>query len=157
LGLFVPKAAVVLLYFMIYRAVDDARKLNRMISRTTINATSSHNIVSVISTSAHTDGDSSKGSSNKVQATERESFPWSLLVVLMLNFVSCAPWIVLIGAPELLYRGVKSEFYIALDLVYSTLLVATAANPLAYLITTRVVRKKTIQCFKNCFCFSAAK
>ena len=157
LGLLVPKIAVVALYSVIYKVVDEARKLNRMISRTTINATSnhSHKINGHSDTpetpvSIHTGETPSKRSSME-PVTERETIPWSLIVILLLNLVSCAPWIALVGAPELLYRDTKSEYYLILDVAYSSLLIATAANPLAYLITTRVVRKKTVQCFRNCF------
>ena len=139
LGLFAPKVAVVVLYMMIYKVVDQAKKSNRMISLTTLNASGSRNTTS----------ESAEISSRDDR--ERMTVPWSLLVVLVLNFVSCFPWVVLIGAPEVLYSRKRSEHYLVFDLAYACLLVATAANPLAYLITTRVVRKKTVQCFKNCF------
>lgn len=141
LGLFAPKLAVMVLYMMIYKVVEQAKKSNRMLSLTTLNASGSRTTQS-----------ESKDTSSR-DDRERMTVPWSLLVVFVLNFVSCFPWIVLIGAPELLYSRIQSEHYMVFDFAYTSLLVATAANPLAYLITTRVVRKKTVQCFRNGFTY----
>lgn len=143
MGLLFPKMAVVFLYVMIYRIVGEARRTSKMLSSSCL--TTSQNKESTDSPAVP-----SKRSSTQ-SAKERESIPISLLIVVILNVASTLPWIALIGFPELLYRDKKSEYYLILDIAYATLLVATAVNPLAYLITTRVVRKKTMQCFQKMF------
>ena len=150
LGLLLPKIAVVVLYYVIYSVVKKARIRNKSLSSTT-NSITYNKLVTNDGTSSKTLGSSK--TEEKAAKTEREAFPWSIIVIMLLNVVSAVPWIVLIGAPELLYKNRTSETYLILDVMYASLLVATAVSPLAYLITTKVVRDRTVQCLRNACCF----
>ena len=149
-GLLAPKVAVAIMYYIIYGIIRKAREVNRQLStRSTI--PSKKTDTKTLATSSSSESEDTESAKEKRMRTERESFPWSIVVILLLNIVSAVPWVVLVGAPELVYKKRDTKTFFILDILYSLLLIATAASPIAYLLTTKVVRDTTLNTLRKCF------
>ena len=147
-GLVAPKLAVTIMYCIIYGIVKKAREVNRALS------TKSTLLSKTLETeplTSETKSEPKAAAKDRKVKTERESFPWSIVVILLLNIASAIPWVILISAPELIYKKRDSRTFFLIDILYSVLLIATAASPIAYLLTTKVVRDTTFSTLKSCF------
>ena len=126
-GLVLPKVAVICMYCLIYKIIKKARATNRALS-------------TALSDAAEPMTEGKRSDKEKKMKSERESFPWSIIIILALNVASAIPWLVLVGAPELFYRRGSSLITLYIDILYSTLLLAMASSPISYLFTTKAVR-----------------
>ena len=150
-GLIAPKVAVAVMYNIIYKIIRNARESHKALSTkpTSLSKTSEKEHLN-----SSLESDNRVVTTEKKIKTERESFPWSIVVILLLNIASAIPWVILISAPELIYKERDSRTFFLLDILYSILLIATAASPIAYLLTTKVVRDTTFKTLRKCFrCF----
>ena len=141
-GLVLPKVAVTVMYCLIYRIIKRARESKKALSTNSM------------SLSSKSDAESTRRKSydkEKKMNKERESFPWSLVVVLLLNVTSAIPWVTLVGAPELFYQQEHTAAKVVIDVLYSILLLAMTSSPIAYLLTTRVVRDSLLSSVRRCF------
>ena len=134
-GLIAPALLVAAMYCAIFRIIKKAREAKAAL--TTSSSSSSKNSKMVPESNQKTSTD------EKRLKKEREPFPWSILVVSFLNTISAIPWVILTGAPGLIYKKRDANTFFLLDLLYSLLLIATAASPIAYLLTTKVIRETT--------------
>ena len=149
-GLVAPEVSVAIMYCVIFGIIKKAREVNRALSTKSSSLSKKSEMESLTSSSEP----GRKISTNERRMkTERESFPWSIVVILSLNVISAIPWVVLLGAPELIYKKRDAKTFFLLDILYSLLLIATAASPIAYLLTTKVVRETTYDSFRKCFRF----
>ena len=144
-GLVAPELLVTAMYFVIFGIIKKARQINRALTTKSSSLSKKSEMESESSQKISAEGERIK--------TERESFPWSILVILSLNIISAIPWVILNGAPELIYKKRDAKTFFLLDILYSLLLIATAASPIAYLLTTKVVRETTYESLKKCFRF----
>ena len=147
-GLVAPKLAVAVMYCIIYGIVKEAREVNRALSTKSTSLSKKSETEPLTSSS---ESEPIAAAKDRKVKTERESFPWSIVVILLLNIASAIPWVILISAPELIYKKRDSRTFFLIDILYSVLLIATAASPMAYLLTTKVVRDTTFSTLKNCF------
>ena len=147
-GLVAPKVSVAVMYCVIYRIVKRAREANRALSTLSTSLSRGQENESL---TASSESDLKHSTSERRVKTERESIPWSIVVILSLNIISAIPWVILIGAPELIYKKRDSNTFFLLDILYSLLLIATTASPIAYLMTTKVVRETAYQSLRKCY------
>lgn len=88
------------------------------------------------------------------RGAERDKVPWSILTILACNLVSLAPWLFLAPNTRYLFRAAWSV--LLMDLAYSSMYLATALGPLAYLVMTRSVRVRAWDTLKSC-CMACRK
>jgi hypothetical protein len=148
-GLVAPTVAVAVMYCMIYRIIRKARKVHRTLSNSTTATSLSKTTESETQNSKSVTEKKTSAKERKLK-TERESFPWSIVVILLLNIVSAIPWVILLSFPELIYKKRDSKTFFLLDILYSLLLISTAVSPLAYLLTTKIVRDTMLDAFRSC-------
>ena len=141
-GLIAPEVLVVAMYCFIFRIIKKAREANAAL--TTKSSSSKKSEMESISNQKNS-------ADERRMKKEREPFPWSILVISFLNIISAIPWVILTGAPELIYKKRDANTFFLLDILYSLLLIATAASPIAYLLTTKVVRETTHDSLKRFF------
>ncbi|KAL5266335.1 hypothetical protein ACHWQZ_G003680 [Mnemiopsis leidyi] len=140
LGLIALEVSVAVMYCVIFGIIKKAREVNRALTTKS----------SSLSKKSETELESTQNmKTEKKIKTERESFPWSIVVILSLNIISAIPWVILNGAPELIYKNRDAKTFFLLDILYSLMLIATAASPIAYLLTTKVVRETTYHSFRK--------
>ena len=149
-GLVAPEVSVAIMYCVIFGIIKKAREVNRALSTKSSSLSKKSEMESLTSSS---ESGRKISTNERRMKTERESFPWSIVVILSLNVISAIPWVVLLGAPELIYKKRDAKTFFLLDILYSLLLIATAASPIAYLLTTKVVRETTYDSFRKCFRF----
>ena len=141
LGLIVPVAGVIVMYGCIYRIIIKARKMKRSMSMTVTTELSSP------TEGDHTEGSKvGMGSKEEKIKSERDSIPWSIIIILALNILTALPWAVLVTVPEIIYgrRKDHSVTFLTIDILYSLTLLSSAVSPLAYVLTTKVVRDAVI-------------
>ena len=123
-GLIAPALLVAAMYCAIFRIIKKAREAKKAL---TTSSSSSKNSKMV------PESNQKPCTDERRLKKEREPFPWSILVITFLNIISAIPWVILTGAPELIYKKRDANIFFLLDILYSLLLIATAASPIAYL------------------------
>ena len=83
-GLLLPKLAVLVLYGVIYGIVTRARASQKVLTK------SADSTSTTVSTK------------KRKLKTERQTFPWSIVIILLLDTLSALPWVLFVGAPEVL-------------------------------------------------------
>ncbi|XP_063686213.1 uncharacterized protein LOC134819983 [Bolinopsis microptera] len=83
-GLLLPKLAVLVLYGVIYGIVTRARASQKVLTK------SADSTSTTVSTK------------KRKLKTERQTFPWSIVIILLLDTISALPWVLFVGAPEVL-------------------------------------------------------
>jgi hypothetical protein len=146
-GFVAPTVAVAVMYLIIYGIVKKAREINRNLCTKTTSLSKTTE-AEPLNTKAATEKKTS--AKERKLKTERESFPWSIVVILLLNIVSAIPWVILLGFPELIYKKRDPKTFFLFDILYSLSLISTAASPLAYLLTTKAVKDTTFDTLKSC-------
>ena len=111
-----PILLVITLYVYMLRFVSKAKKNHESLK-------------SSQSGSATTDSGISLG-----YKTERRSYPWSILIILLLNMLSVIPWFVITVLNEEIHRN-SLNFYsrVAVDIAYSLMFVSMAISPMIYI------------------------
>ena len=134
-GLILPIVLILLLYGLIYHIVRKAQRLHQSLSR---------------SSQLSSPGDPQSASS--LDKLERTKFPWSIVIILILNILSTLPWFIFNVNPRIIIMRRTTSFDIlALDILYSVQLICLGISPIAYIITTRTVRQKIYNLFKVFF------
>jgi hypothetical protein len=142
-GLVAPTVAVVVIYSIIYGVIRKAKAMHQILSNSSTTTS--------LSKTPEVEPLTNKSVKDRKLKTERQSFPWSIVVVLLLNIVSAIPWVILLAFPELIHNKRDSRTFFLLDILYSLLLISTAASPLAYVLTSKVVRDTTFDALRR-FC-----
>lgn len=147
LGYVIPSLTVLILYCLIYRIISRHRKY--VASRTTSHSRT--NSTRTTSTRFNSSGASdvlisqseNSGQQSEKDRTEKErsNIPWSIVVILVLNWLSTLPWIPQSLYPDLFYGCQPGEIVLLVDIMWTVLILSVSISPTAYLLTTQSVRE----------------